>query len=139
MFKKILETIISGAIGLGVLYAVARVAFEAGEDMAQAKQDYEAYTAHKKNCVEADPDDHEEHNDEPGADEAEVLSFQRGRKPGKLGTFMMIRKAFGRGKNSVLGDLMNDPEDHKLEAYVKEGEVHINIKKRRSLTPATVV
>jgi hypothetical protein len=125
MFKKIVETIIGGAIGIAALYVVAKVAYEAGHEMAEAEHRYDESARREgpEEGVEEIPD--------------ELASVSKpARKLGKIGLLFELKKFMKKGNGSVLGDLLDDPEEHKLEAYIKEGEVHIDIKKRRSVRPA---
>ena len=131
MFRKMVETIIGGAIGLVTLYVVAKVAYGAGHDMAEAEHRREELENH-------DTDDSAADN--LGTPETECPEEENGtvtgpkeKKQSKLGLLLSLRKFAKKGKGSILGDLMKDPENHQLEAYVHEGEVHINIRKRRSL------
>lgn len=130
MFRKMVETFISGAIGLAALYVVAKVAYEAGHDMAEVERRFEEQYGGESNGGKAEEDS------EPNGAAQETNETTKRQvapaKPSKLGMFLSIRKFFGKGPASVLGGLMNNPEDHQLEAYMQQGEVHINIKKRRS-------
>ena len=129
MFRKMVETFISGAIGLAALYVVAKVAYEAGHDMAEVERRFEEQYGSESDGSKAEEDP------EPNGVEQETNETTKRQvapvKPSKLGMFLSIRKFFGKGPASVLGGLMNNPEDHQLEAYMQQGEVHINIKKRR--------
>ena len=44
MFKKTVETVVGGAIGLFALYAVARLAYAAGKEVAAAEHHYQSLT-----------------------------------------------------------------------------------------------
>lgn len=131
MFRKMVETFISGAIGLAALYVVAKVAYEAGHDMAEVERRFEE----QYGSEECDSDKTEDDTELNGVAQETGEKAKRPTmpaKPSKLGMFLSIRKFFGKGPASVLGGLMSNPEDHQLEAYMQQGEVHINIKKRRS-------
>lgn len=133
MFRKTVETIIGGAIGLVTLYVVAKVAYGAGHDMAEAEHRYEEMSDSKPE------DDVSGGAEVPEPDGAESESSdpinRNSKKINKIGLFLSASKLFRKRKgSSMLGDLMKDPEGHQLEAYVHAGEVHINIKKRRSVT-----
>lgn len=108
MFKKTMETIIGGAIGMLALYAVAKVAYSAGYERAES--------------------DHEQ--PEEVGEETPVTDIPA-KKVGKLSFLWGLRKMMGK-KESAIGDLLNNPEEHQVEAYVEEGEIHVNIKKKRS-------
>lgn len=111
MLKKVVETIVGGAIGMIALYAVAKVAYSAGQDVAKAEYRHSAGTE--------DPPE------------------EKPKKVSKLGMLMGLKRMSGFGKQSALGDIFSNPEDHRIEAYVKEGEVHIDIKKSRSMSVKT--
>ena len=122
MFRKIVETVVGGALGLAALYAVAKVAFSAGQEMADMERRYHDLGGAKVDVrvLEGTQTD--------AKDTHETASTAK--TNGKLGVLFGLKRMLGKSKPSVVKDLMSDPEDHKLEAYIDEGEVHINIKKR---------
>lgn len=95
MFRRIVETIAGGAIGLAALYTVATISFSAGYDSAERR-----------------------------------IPDEKVEKVGKLGLFASLAKA--SRKTSVLGSFSKNPEDHKIEAYVEDGEIHITVRKKKS-------
>jgi hypothetical protein len=132
MFKKIVETLVGGAIGLTALYVVAKVSFTAGMDVAEAEFRRDAAPL-QKDAPDDIPDQSEE------VDEVEEVPDRTvpERPQNKLEMLLGFRKLLGRKNRSVLGGLVNDPEDHTLEAYINEGEVHINIKRRKKRKSGT--
>lgn len=125
--KGFVGTVVSGAIGLAALYVVGRVAFQAGHDIAEAECRYEqlqrgidAKTGKKDAIV---IEDSEEVVEEP----AEIVPEK---KQSKLGMLFGLRKVFGKKGTSVVGDLLQNPENHVIEACVKGREIHVNVKPR---------
>jgi len=133
MLKKIVETIVAGTIGFAALYVVAKLSYNAGHEIAQTERYCEELAKYKN----AEESTILEKNKEEGGKTLETPCAPKPvKKYGKLNLFLGIKSMMGRGSGngSVLGDLVEDPEGHKLEAYINEGEVHINIKKRTSVT-----
>jgi len=122
MFRKIVETVVGGAIGLAALYAVAKVAFSAGQEMADMERRYHDLGGAKVDIQVLEGSQTET------KEACETASAAK--TNGKLGVLLGLKRMLGKSKPSVMKDLMSNPEDHKLEAYINEGEVHINIKKR---------
>lgn len=125
--KGFVGTVVSGAIGLAALYVVGKIAFQAGHDIAEAECRYEqlqrgidAKTDRKEAIVLADPDEDAEAS-------AEVVPEK---KQSKLGILFGLRKLFGKKGSSVVGDLIQNPENHVIEACVKGREIHVNVKPR---------
>lgn len=122
MFRKIVETVVGGAIGLAALYAVAKVAFSAGQEMADMERRYHDLGGAKVDIQVLEGTQAE------AKDARETVSAVG--KSGKLGVLFGLNRMLRKSKPSVVKDLMSNPEGHKLEAYVDEDELHINIKKR---------
>lgn len=125
--KGFVGTVVSGAIGLAALYVVGKIAFQAGHDIAEAECRYEqlqrgidAKTDRKEAIV---LDDHDEDAEAP----AEVVPEK---KQSKLGMLFGLRKLLGKKGGSVVGDLIQNPENHVIEACVKGREIHVNVKPR---------
>ena len=125
--KGFVGTVVSGAIGLAALYVVGRVAFQAGYDIAEAECRYEqlqrgidAKTGKKDAIV---VEDSEEVVEEP----AEVVPEK---KRSRIGMLFGLRKIFGKKGSSVVTDLIQNPENHVIEACVKGREIHVNVKPR---------
>lgn len=123
--KDFVSTVVGGAIGLVALYVVGRVAFQAGHDIAEAEYRYE--TAQRKAVVkEQEP----ETTGEDDAEEELVEVPTPAKKPSKLGMLFSLRKVFGKKGTSVVSELIQNPENHVIEACVKGREIHVNVKPR---------
>lgn len=125
--KGFVGTVVSGAIGLAALYVVGRIAFQAGHDIAEAECRYEQLQrgidrkeAKKDVIVVEDPEENEETTEEVVPE----------KKQSKLGMLFGLRKILGKKGNSVVGDLLQNPENHVIEACVKGREIHVNVKPR---------
>jgi len=125
--KGFVGTVVSGAIGLAALYVVGKIAFQAGHDIAEAECRYEqlqrgidAKTDRKEAIVLDDPD-------EDAEAPAEVVPEK---KQSKLGMLFGLRKLLSKKGGSVVGDLIQNPENHVIEACVKGREIHVNVKPR---------
>lgn len=125
--KGFVGTVVSGAIGLAALYVVGKIAFQAGHDIAEAECRYEQLQRgieHKTNKSDVIVvDDPEETVEET----AEVVQEK---KQSKLGMLFGLRKLLGKKGGSVVGDLLQNPENHVIEACVKGREIHVNVKPR---------
>lgn len=126
--KGFVGTVVSGAIGLAALYVVGKIAFQAGHDIAEAECRYEQLQRgieHKTNksdlIVVDDP--------EETAEEAPEVVPEK-KKQSKLGMLFGLRKLLGKKGGSVVGDLLQNPENHVIEACVKGREIHVNVKPR---------
>lgn len=124
--KSFVETVVGGAIGLTALYVVGKVAFQAGYDIAEAEYRYRQLQRGIQAQMER-PD-----AAEPEEDEAVEVSDGSvpEKKQSKLGMLFGLRKALGRKGTSVVGDLLQNPENHVLEACVKGREIHVNVRPR---------
>lgn len=135
--KSFVETVVGGAIGLIALYVVGKVAYQAGKEVAKAECEYEAL----RNKI-GDDDDHETvtvHGVNADGEEvvetivkettAQAVSNPPVKKPSKLSMMFGAMKLFRR-KDSVIGDLVRNPEAHKIEAFVDGDDLRINVRKR---------
>lgn len=125
--KGFVGTVVSGAIGLAALYVVGKIAFQAGHDIAEAECRYEQLQRgieHKTNksdlIVVDDPEETVE----------ETPEIVPEKKQSKLGMLFGLRKLLGKKGGSVVGDLLQNPENHVIEACVKGREIHVNVKPR---------
>ena len=125
--KGFVGTVVSGAIGLAALYVVGKIAFQAGHDIAEAECRYEqlqhgidAKAAKKDAIIVEDPVEDTEET-------AEVIPEK---KQSRLGMLFGLRKFLGKKGSSVVGDLLQNPENHVIEACVKGREIHVNVKPR---------
>lgn len=121
--KSFSRTVVGGAIGIVALYIVGKVAFQAGHDIAEAECRYEqlqrgiyAKTNREDATLSIDPE--------------ENMEIVPEKKQSKLGMLFGLRKIFGKKGTSVVGNLLQNPENHVIEACVKGREIHVNIRPR---------
>lgn len=123
--KSFVKTVVGGMIGLTALYVVGKIAFQAGYEIAEAECRYEQLQRNieaKTNVKEADEaDKREETADAP-------VEIAPDKKRSKLGMLFSFRKIFGKEGSSVVGDLIQNPENHIVEACVKGREIHVNVR-----------
>lgn len=162
--KTFLKTLIGGALGIGALYVVGKVCYEAGKDVAEIEHQL------KENPVEkndTDPAEETRGSEEPTEDSdagneerlgntdnidkihariTEQLdkdideALERNTKPTAFGKmldkvrnakmFVRVKKSFERkGDRSpgILGSLLSNPDGARIEAFVKNGGVQINV------------
>lgn len=126
--KGFVGTVLSGAIGLAALYVVGKIAFQAGHDIAEAECKYEQLQRgiSAKTAKPESPDEEEE-TDIP--EETTDIAIPE-KKQSKLGMLFGLRKMLSKKGGSVVGDLIQNPENHVIEACVKGREIHVNVKPR---------
>ena len=126
--KGFVGTVLSGAIGLAALYVVGKIAFQAGHDIAEAEYKYEQLQRgiSAKTAKPESPDEEEE-TDIP--EETTDIAIPE-KKQSKLGMLFGLRKMLSKKGGSVVGDLIQNPENHVIEACVKGREIHVNVKPR---------
>lgn len=125
--KGFVGTVVSGAIGLAALYVVGKIAFQAGRDIAEAECRYEQLQRgieHKTNKSDVIV------MDDPAEDLEETAEEVPEKKQSKLGMLFGLRKLLGKKGGSVVGDLLQNPDKHVIEACVKGREIHVNVKPR---------
>ena len=129
--KGFVGTVLSGAIGLAALYVVGKIAFQAGHDIAEAECKYEqlqrGINAKTVKTAKPEPPDEEEEADIP-EDTTDIAIPEK--KQSKLGILFGLRKMLSKKGGSVVGDLIQNPENHVIEACVKGREIHVNVKPR---------
>lgn len=141
MFREFVKTLVGGAIGLAALYAVAKVAYRAGYDMAELERQYNTMNACEKGGIEKkDSGKSEEVSQNQESTEASSALIElchdeeEKTTASKSGLFSKIRNGFRQtgnsGKVASLRTLFKHPEAHRLEAYMDGEDIHINIKKR---------
>lgn len=125
--KGFVGTVVSGAIGLAALYVVGKIAFQAGHDIAEAECRYEQlqrgieHKTNKNDVIVVD---------DPAEDLEETAEEVPEKKQSKLGMLFGLRKLLGKKGGSVVGDLLQNPDKHVIEACVKGREIHVNVKPR---------
>lgn len=154
-----LKTLIHGALGIGALYVVGKICYEAGKEVAEAERQIEsqmksADTPDMVHGADTDVDDQISGGEQVGMDldgetsdksvdeqVQDILSEARecnakttllGRTVNRiknLKLFIRAKKAFGGGerKPGVLATLLNNPEGARIEAFIKNGGVQINV------------
>lgn len=109
--KKMIGTIVEGTVGILALYVVGHIAYTAGKELGKAEEAYKTLT---------------ERIQEIKADE-----------PGEIAPPAKKRTLIGAGVKSlifrnipVVGKLLDQPEAHKVEAFVENGGIHIDVKEK---------
>lgn len=129
--KGFVGTVLSGAIGLAALYVVGKIAFQAGHDIAEAECKYEQLQRgiNAKTVKTAKPEPPDEEEEADISEETTDIAIPE-KKQSKLGMLFGLRKMLSKKGGSVVGDLIQNPENHVIEACVKGREIHVNIKPR---------
>ena len=150
-----LKTLIHGALGIGALYVVGKICYEAGKEVAEAEWQIESQMKAADMPVQEPGTDGDESLDGGSAEavpeeakceqspEEQDEGYERLKKQCKeqsfvgravnkvkgLKLFMRAKKAFGGGerKPGVLATLLNNPEGARIEAFIKNGGVQINV------------
>lgn len=118
MLRKIVETVVGGAIGIAALFLVSKVAYAAGQEAAEEERRYEE--AKEPFAV-------------PYEERAPISASTPIKRSGKIGMLLGLRRlAVGGKKGSPISDFMNNPEEHKMEAYIDGGEIVVRVKKKSS-------
>ena len=169
--KSFLKTLIGGALGLGALYVVGKVCYEAGKDVAEVERQLELGKPPEANEVECS-EEHAPDTDKPD-DVGSSLSPERqeywrrtkeelhkvfddarkqmaenesketpdrknlvGKFTDKIRNakmFIRVKKAFekkGERSPGILGSLLSNPDGARIEAFVRNGGVQINVTPR---------
>ena len=106
---------------------MGKIAFQAGHDIAEAECRYEQLQhgidakAAKKDAIIVE---------DPVEDTEETAEVVPEKKQSRLGMLFGLRKFLGKKGSSVVGDLLQNPENHVIEACVKGREIHVNVKPR---------
>ena len=132
MFKKVAETLIGGALGALALYVVGRVAYQAGQEVAREKCRYNAMrraNAKQREKVASSASEAEKTSAIIPVDT--ITEYRSRKKQSKLGLLLGARKLFGN-RESILGNLVHDPEAHKFEAFVAGDELQIHVKRKEA-------
>ena len=133
MFKKTVETIVGGALGLLTLYAVGRVCFQAGQDYAAMR--YETYPEIKQlesKSIKASLKEEEDKTEAaliPADNPVPVPVPVQRKKKSALSVLFGAGRILGNRK-SVIGNLVKNPEDHRFEAFVEGDELQIHVRRK---------
>ena len=142
--KTLLKTLIGGALGVGALYVVGKICYEAGKDVAEVERQLsESKSAPEKDIPkEQGTDDEDYSNPINGPLTAEKAETNSAEEPGRKSffgktvdkiknakIFLAAKKAFSKGGRSpgILGSLLTNPDGARIEACVKDGGVQINV------------
>ena len=151
-----LRTVIGGALGLGALYAVGKICYEAGKDVAEVERQLreekpeepgvqhveqmkmDLYAGGEKiSTVDETPE-----NAKAEMSEAIDNAWEKNTKPAMLGRlvnkvknaklFLTAKKAFDKSskKPGILSSLLTNPDGARIEAFVRDGGVQISVKPR---------
>ena len=114
------KNFINGAVSLAALYAVGKIAYQAGREIAMAECRYEQLQQAMEKAVE---------DGEPNDDEASVVPEK---KKSLWRSILGIRKSFSEGGAGAITDVVTNPEKHKFEAVIKGREIHVNVKPKNA-------
>lgn len=144
--KTFLKTIIGGALGIGALYIVGKVCYEAGKNVGDVERqlaDSKAADDVNKfndinnmeldiptNCDDTVKIRHIEKFKSDDNVERADSSFTAKVHNAKM--FLTLKKIFSKRdrKPGILGSLLTNPDGAKIEAIVKDGGVQISVKPR---------
>lgn len=113
--KKIVETIVEGAIGLAALYIVGHIAYQVGKEVTEVENRYQEMT---QKLAEGEPNEAVEQENVY----SKAISTQKKKHP-ILGKFL-------GNKIPVIGEFISNPEGHKFEAFVDGDHIRIDVKKK---------
>lgn len=123
--NKVVSTILEGGIGLIALYAVAKVAYKAGQEMKEEELKYRAMADHAKNVSEKKIEDRPPEI-VPETEEKTVILPEKHTKPFGIASVLGIgKKIFSAKKGSAVRNFIADPESYKVEAYVENEDIHL--------------
>lgn len=122
--KGFVGTVISGAIGLAALYVAGKISFQAGYDIAEAEFRYEQL----QRGIETKTAKMTYVNDKPIVEYSKSEEVIPKKKQSKIGMLFGMRKLFSKNWGSVVGDIIQNPENHVIEACVKGREIHVNVR-----------
>lgn len=156
--KTFWKTLLGGALGIGALYVVGKMCYEAGKEVGEVERQLEkqitsADTSAKTAGTDRNDTDggeeapsapNEMEGDKAAVDRISEAEYEAGEnkfktKPTFIGNtvnkiknlklFICAKKAFNGGdrKPGVLATLLNNPEGARIEAFVKNGGVQINV------------
>lgn len=129
--KNFLSAVVGGAIGLAALYVVGKVAYQMGHDMAEAEHHYSEV---RRKTEELEQSSKKEDGgtikaNEQQVEETAIAVATPIKTQSKLGLMVGLKRMLGK-RESVLSNLVHNPEAHRLEAFVEGEELHVNVKPR---------
>lgn len=110
--RKMIGTIVEGAIGILALYVVGHITFAAGKELGEAEQKYAAL---------------QEKINQENSNGTEIATIPE--KKTLIGTGV---KSLIFRNIPVVGKMLDKPEDHKIEAFVENGGIHIDVKDKNA-------
>lgn len=111
--RKMIGTIVEGAVGILALYVVGHITFAAGKELGEAEQKYAALQE-KIN---------QEKINQENSNGVEIATIPE--KKTLIGTGV---KSLIFRNIPIVGKMLDKPEDHKIEAFVENGGIHIDVK-----------
>lgn len=126
--KSFIGVVVGGAIGLIALYAVGKMAYQAGHDTAELEHQNSEMRKRLAQLEGTDKDDNRA-DVEPvdSSEQTETETAPVIRKPSKIGMLMGIRSLLKK-KESVIGKLLNHPEAHRIEAFLEGDELKVSVR-----------
>ena len=106
--RKMIGTIVEGAIGILALYVVGHITFAAGKELGEAEQKYAAL---------------QEKINQENSNGTNIAPIPE--KKNLIGTGV---KSLIFRNIPIVGKMLDKPEDHKIEAFVENGGIHIDVK-----------
>ena len=173
--KTFLKTLIGGALGLGALYVVGKICYEAGKDEAEIERQLRQQLESEKPADPAAENDNPSSEGPDGEENPDVVYDKEGNvirlsdqrlyetleraqknmseaideavkkntRPTTIGKltdkvrnakmFIRVKRVFEKNKDrspGILGSLLANPDGAKIEAFVKNGGVQINVTPR---------
>lgn len=129
--KNFVETVIGGTVGIIALYVVARVAYHAGQEVAREECRYQNLREESERMEQEKKDARIiQMHDEPIRKETAIVQ-QPVRKKSRMDGLLRVVGIFGK-RAPVIGHLVENPEDHEIEAFVEDNELHVNVRRRNA-------
>lgn len=119
------KTLIGGALGLAALYAVGRVAYQMGHDVAELEHKCESAVQR----ADEEPKDAENGHEETETPVEEEAKSEPAPSAGKIRMIANLLRRKDR-KPSVLGNLIRHPEKHRIEAFMDGETLRVNVRPR---------
>ena len=122
-----LKTVIGGAIGMAALYAVGKMAYSMGKEVAEA----ECRLEEMKRQMEAGSGQQDESKAAPdaldGAEWKPTIIMQEPFKPNRKPNLLRNAAKIFRGNPGMIRNLIKNPEGHRLEAFVDKKGLHVDV------------
>ena len=113
--NNFIKGLIWAAFGTGAVYAIGSAAYKAGKESGRVEAECERL--HKMSTFGMA---------EERAERTINIPLEKNKKSSKLRTFFKARKIY-KDNGKIIKNIINDPEAHKLEAFISDGELHISI------------